>query len=389
MNHSPKPLAIDGGTPTFPKGPPGWPADAIDSAQLQGTFEQLVQSGSWAAYHGPHTERLVDHVSRLIEQPHVRLCSSGTIAVELALRGFGVGEGDEVLLGGYDFPGNFRAIESTGARPVITDIDNKTGCLSIDHLEAAFATSQSESRIKSVIVSHLHGGLAPMKSIMKWATEREITVLEDTCQSPGAIVDGQPAGSWGDASVLSFGGSKLLTAGRGGAVGCQKPEVAQRMTVWADRGNDAFPLSQLQAAVLPSQFDRLAAHNATRQRNALKIHERLAQEEGLHPIWTQAAPDLLPAGYKFGIWLCADRFDNVQFARWIAAVQAEGIALDRGFRGFVRRSQRRCRTVGPMPNATRASERGVVLHHPILLESEQTISRLCDAIECITTAVID
>lgn len=110
-----------------------------------------------------------------------------------------------------------------------------------------------------MLASHLHGTLADMAAITRWAASRGVLVLEDACQVPGAVVGGMPAGAWGDASVLSFGGSKLLTAGRGGGVVLtNRDDVFQRLRIAGERGNLIYPLSELQAAVLIPQLSRLA-----------------------------------------------------------------------------------------------------------------------------------
>ena len=83
--------------------------------------------------------------------------------------------------------------------------------------------------------------------IMAIAKENNVCVVEDACQVPGATVQGRRAGTWGDAGVLSFGGSKLLTAGRGGAMITNDARVLQRAKIFVERGNDAFPLASLLA----------------------------------------------------------------------------------------------------------------------------------------------
>src|SRR5439155_3874854 len=103
---------------------------------------------------------------------------------------------------------------------------------------------------RAIIVSHLHGGLVPMRELMAIAAARGLRVVEDAAQAPGSQVQGRTAGTWGDVGILSFGGSKLLTAGRGGAILSRHADVLQRVRAWTFRGNSIAPLSELQAAVL-------------------------------------------------------------------------------------------------------------------------------------------
>src|SRR5690348_5461621 len=86
------------------------------------SVQAILRDGTWCNYHGGAIDQLKENLSARFDRPHVQLCSSGTIATELALRGLKVGPGDEVILCGYDFPGNFRAIEAVGAVPVLIDL---------------------------------------------------------------------------------------------------------------------------------------------------------------------------------------------------------------------------------------------------------------------------
>ena len=105
------PLAIEGG-PRCCTARGAWPpADE----QILEALQQAFADGSWGSYQGRYCDRLCEAISALFQSQFVTLCCSGTYAVELALRGLGVTAGDEVLLAGYDFPGNFRAIEAIGA----------------------------------------------------------------------------------------------------------------------------------------------------------------------------------------------------------------------------------------------------------------------------------
>src|SRR5579872_4655546 len=125
-------LAIHGGRPACPEGPPGWPPhDEAVAAALR----LAAEDGSWGHYHGPHVPRLATALAERFAVEHVLPCCSGTFAVQLALRALGIGSGDEVILAGYDFSGNFRAIEAVGARPVLVDVAADSWNLDVQLLE--------------------------------------------------------------------------------------------------------------------------------------------------------------------------------------------------------------------------------------------------------------
>ncbi len=347
-----------------------WPPPDED---VRLALEAAYHDGSWGQYHGPHGEGLVEDLQAQFASEHALLCSSGTIGVELALRGCGVTAGDEVVLAGYDFPGNFRAVEAVGARPVLVDVDLQSWCL-----DAELLTEVRRERVKAVIVSHLHGGLAEMPKIMQLAGERGWAVVEDACQQPGAQLEGRPVGSWGDVGVLSFGGSKLLTAGRGGAVLTGDAQIYQRMKVFAERGNWAFPLSELQAAVLRPQLAKLSERNSKRRGRVAAILEATpGLAKWLRPIACRANAE--PAYYKLAWSLIPAESEAENEAesepalreRLLSKLQAAGAPVDVGFRGFTRRSTRRCEKCGSLEQSERLSQSTLLLHHPVLLAEKK------------------
>jgi dTDP-4-amino-4,6-dideoxygalactose transaminase len=356
---------------------------------VRAALERAYADGSWGKYHGEHGERLRERLAQMHTVQHAWLCSSGTIAVELALRGLKIGEGDEVILAAYDFPGNFRAVEAVGARPVLIDL--MPGAWTLDVHEVAEAISP-ESR--AIIASHLHGCIADLPRLRALADESGLAIVEDACQVPGALIAGRPVGSWGDAGVLSFGGSKLLTAGRGGAIVTSRDDVLQRIKIFSERGNDAFPLSELQAAVLLPQLAQLSGENQQRLEAVRLLLAACGQLEGLTAFEMPAGPETLPAFYKLP-WLLAgnsDACDTPEFGRrrqhFLAAVRAEGVAMDEGFRGFARRTSQRCRVVGSLANARMAAAGTAILHHPVLLEPAPLIARVAEAIRKAAKALL-
>jgi dTDP-4-amino-4,6-dideoxygalactose transaminase len=370
-------LALHGGSPAIAAGPPAWPGP--DEA-VRAALESAWADGSWGQYDGPHGRRLAQRLAEMHGVQQAWCCSSGTVAVELALRGLRVSDGDEVILAGYDFPGNFRAVEAVGAVPVLVDIQRRTWCLDAAQLDIAWSP-----RVQAVLVSHLHGGLAAMPEIRAWADVRGAAVVEDACQVPGGQIAGRPAGAWGDVGVLSFGGSKLLSAGRGGALLTDRADVVQRIKIYSERGNQAHPLSELQAAVLLPQLESLAERNQRRLQNAMRLLDLCRGFSILEPITWDAVRDA-PSFYKVG-WLFGAQTNVIRRDEFLTAVRAEGVALDEGFRGFALRSGRRCRKAGDLPNSQEAAQRTVLLHHPILLSSPAEVDRIAGAIGKVLNAL--
>jgi perosamine synthetase len=367
MNYQ-QPKRLKGTLPQWP------PADE----EVRVALEATLRDGSWGHYHGRHSEALVDNLSAQFDSKYVVLASSGTIAVEMALRGVGVKAGDEVLLAGYDFPGNFRSIEAIGAYPVLVDIDPVNWCLNLQALESlAKDAGKSSSKVRAVVISHLHGGLAPMQKITELARRHRWAVVEDTCQAPGARVDGRAAGSWGDVGVLSFGGSKLLTAGRGGALLTNHQSVMQRAKIFAERGNNAFPLSELQAAVLNPQLSKLASRNLKR-REAAALLVNLVRQKVDHLVPLEHQGNDQPVFYKVAWRYQSTDPGAVTRAELVAACQARGIPIDTGFRGFVERTKRRCRKVSELPHSRAAAQGTLLLHHPVLLQEEEEIRQVAN-----------
>lgn len=371
----PAPPAILGGSPVFPKGSPAWPGHLPEVAEV---LAESVASGTWGDYFGPNHATLCTELQEFHDVRHAVLYCSGTAAIEMALRGLNVGLGEEVVLSAYDFKGNFQDILTVGARPVLVDVEPENW--SIDLAQLAEAVTE---QTRAVIVTHLHGATLDMPAICRFAAEHNLAVIEDACQVPGARIAGRRAGTWGDVGVLSFGGSKLLSAGRGGALLTNRDDVVQRNRIYTQRGNEAYPLSELQAAALRPQLKALDERNRLRQETVDMLRReglgtgRLA---GLRPFQPRAGDE--SAWYKLGLLYESSAFAGLSAAEFAAAMRAEGVALFPGFDALQSiHSRRRFRAVNDLPVSAASRERVLVLHHPILLEGPSTAKPLLTAIE--------
>jgi dTDP-4-amino-4,6-dideoxygalactose transaminase len=364
--------ALLGGPPARPEGPPEWPAPDPDVlAALQATHAD----GSWGKYLGPNVPRLEELLAEVHGVTHVATCGSGTLAVEVALRAVGIGPGDEVILAAYEFEPSFLTVHNLEARPVLVDVSPTNACLDPAGLYGAITPAT-----RAILVSHLHGGIAPMSAVTEVARRHGIAVVEDAAQATGATVEGRPAGTWGDVGVLSFGGSKLLTAGRGGAVLTRDPIVFQRARLALGRGVQQWAaLSDLQAAVLIPQLRKLAEMTAKRRDRVRQLLDAIRDLPGLRPFGPEP-PDSRPAYYKLGFFLDQDAF-GLSRDLFVKALRAEGIAFDPGFRALhVGRAPARYRAAGSLTHAETAGRTVVGLHHPVLSLGPAEIDQVAAAI---------
>jgi dTDP-4-amino-4,6-dideoxygalactose transaminase len=172
------------------------------------------------------------------------------------------------------------AIEQSGARPVLVDIDPTHYTLDPNRLEAAIT-----SRTRAIIPVHLYGHPAEMSAILEIARRYNLRVIEDCAQAHGAQYQGRSVGSWGDLAAFSFYPTKNLGAlGDGGAIVTQDSDLANRVRLlrqygWRERYISDLPgfnsrLDELQAAILRTKLRHLDNGNAARRRLAA-LYERL------------------------------------------------------------------------------------------------------------------
>ena len=197
--------------------------------------------------------------------------SSGTAALELALRGLGIGPGDEVIVPTNSFIATAEAVSAAGATPVLVDVDEETALLTAEIVERAITP-----HTRCAIPVHLYGRTVEMNPLLELCRARGIFVVEDACQAHGARYRGRPAGSFGDAGCFSFYPTKNLGAwGDGGAVVTSNAALAERVRLLRSHGEGSrhhheMPartdrLDALQAAILRVKLTRLDEANERRR----------------------------------------------------------------------------------------------------------------------------
>ena len=182
--------------------------------------------------------------------------SSGSAALELALRALDVGPGHEVIIPTYACDAVYHAVTRCGATPVLADADPETLGLS-----AADATRRRTARTRAVIVVHPFGLAVDLDDFQALG----VALVEDCAQTLGATLGGRPVGARGGLAACSFYATKLLTTGEGGAVTGRAELVARardardydERTDLAPRFN--YKMTDMQAALGQSQLARLDA----------------------------------------------------------------------------------------------------------------------------------
>jgi dTDP-4-amino-4,6-dideoxygalactose transaminase len=204
-------------------------------------------------------------------------CGNGTDAIALALRGLGIGADSTVVTVSHTAVATVAAIESTGATPLLIDIE--PGHYTMDPAELAAVLADPPPGlppIRAVIPVHLYGQVADVEVIGTLCRRHRAVLIEDCAQAHGAKRNGRHAGTFGDAATFSFYPTKNLGAlGDGGAVVARDPAVAARIAAlrqygWtrhyiSDEVGVNSRLDELQAAILRVKLGYLDAANARRQ----------------------------------------------------------------------------------------------------------------------------
>jgi dTDP-4-amino-4,6-dideoxygalactose transaminase len=146
------------------------------------------------------------------------LCGSGSLALEIALRACNVREGDEVVIPSFCCTSVIPPILSVGGCPVLADIGEDLN-INAEMVEAALT-----QKTKAIIVPHLFGNPADIEAIVDLARCKNIRVIDDAAQALGATINGRPAGTFGDAGILSFGSEKICFGLGGGVFVSRKKE---------------------------------------------------------------------------------------------------------------------------------------------------------------------
>jgi dTDP-4-amino-4,6-dideoxygalactose transaminase len=256
--------------------------------EIDAAIQRVLDSG-WFIL-GPELEAFEAEFAAYCGARQAVGVASGTEALQIGLLALGVGPGDEVITVSHTAVPTVAAIEMTGAKPVLVDINPFTYTMSPQALPAAIT-----SRSKVVLPVHLYGQPADMDAIIAVARQHEMMVLEDVAQAVGAEYRGRKVGTLGDIAAYSFYPTKNLGAfGDAGAIVTNDATLAAKARKLRNYGQTQryhhqmkgmnSRLDEMQAAILRAKLPHLEAWNQAR-RDRAGIYDRLlaGSQTGVQP----------------------------------------------------------------------------------------------------------
>jgi dTDP-4-amino-4,6-dideoxygalactose transaminase len=267
-------------------------------AELKAVFDSVLRSGRFIL--GDEVEAFERECAAALGAKHAISISSGTDALIVALMALDIGPGDEVLCPSFTFFATAGSIARTGATPVFCDVCPVCFGLDIDSAKAKLTP-----RTKVIVPVHLYGQSADMDSVMAFAKEHGLKVVEDVAQSFGATYKGRGCGTIGELGCFSFFPSKNLGGfGDGGLVTTEDDALAEKVLRLRNHGmhpryyhsmvGGNFRMDALQCALLRVKLRHIKDYEAGRARNANYYLSRISELPGT--VQAREADCCCPAG---------------------------------------------------------------------------------------------
>ncbi|KMQ51328.1 aminotransferase DegT [Chitinispirillum alkaliphilum] len=244
--------------------------------------QEVMDSGMLAA--GEVVNDFENAFSRYVNSDYAVATSSGTTALETALRAAGIKEGDKVVTTPFSFIASANAILYVGAQPLFADIDPYTFNMSPEDLERVLKQNED---IKAILIVHLYGQCCDMGKICELASCYDVLLIEDASQAHGAMWNGKKAGSFGDVATFSFYATKNMTTAEGGMVTTSCEDIYRKAKILINQGMSIryhheligynYRMTNIEAAIGLCQLKKLDMFNARRREIAHLYNEQLKQ----------------------------------------------------------------------------------------------------------------
>jgi len=374
-----------------------WPAFTDKEADA---VRDVIISNKVNYWTGKECRKFEKEFSAWSDSRYAVALGNGTLALDIALKVLGMGDGDEVIVTSRTFISSISSIVNSGATPIFADVD-----LDSQNITPEAIRSVITDKTKAIVCVHLAGWPCDMDEIMAIANEHDLYVIEDCAQAHGAKYKGNPVGSIGHIGCWSFCQDKIMTTGgEGGMVTTNNESLWRKMWAYKDHGksyeavyerehpegfrwlHESFGtnwrMTEMQAAIGRIQLKRMPDWHKKRLSNAGSIWNAAKQCKGLR---VPAIPSHIEhAAYKCYVFVELD--SNWSRDRIIKEINALGVPcysgscsevyLEKAFDGTGLRPKER------LSNAKELGETSLMfLVHPTLTEDE--IRKTCDVIKSV------
>ena len=271
----------------------------LSSPHMGGTEMKFIQQAfdeNWIAPLGPNVNGLEQDLEDFLhEKVHVAVLSSGTAALHLALILLGIQPGDYVICQSLTFSASANPIVYMGATPVFVDSEKDTWNLCPNAVEDAVKFGISKGKKpKAIIAVSLYGMPYKADEIREISERYDIPVIEDSAEALGSYYKNQKCGTFGDLSVLSFNGNKIITTSGGGALILKNMEFKKKAVFLSTQAKDDAPhyehtnigynyrMSNICAGIGRGQMEVLPKRIEQRRANHRFYGEIFASHPGFH-----------------------------------------------------------------------------------------------------------
>lgn len=262
----------------------------LSSPHMGGTERKYVTEAfdtNWVAPLGPNVNAFESAISTYLKQDvHVATLSSGTAGLHLGLILLGVTNGDEVLCQSMTFSASANPIVYQGATPIFIDSEPDTWNMCPTYLEKAINDRiKKGKKPKAIIAVHLYGMPYDVDAITAISKKYDIPVLEDSAEAFGSSYKGQKCGTFGDISILSFNGNKIITTSGGGALVTKNVSVRDKAIFLATQARDTAPHYEHSHIGYNYRMSNICAGIGRGQMQVLDAHVTLRRE--MHDFYVQ------------------------------------------------------------------------------------------------------
>ncbi|WP_377084887.1 DegT/DnrJ/EryC1/StrS family aminotransferase [Riemerella anatipestifer] len=292
----------------------------LSSPHMGGNEQKYINEAfaeNWVAPLGPNVNKFEGDIKKYLgENVEVAALSAGTAALHLALIILGVKAGDEVICQSMTFSASANPIAYQGATPVFVDSEKETWNMCPLALEDAIKERLSKGKKpKAIIVVHLYGMPAKMDELMAIASKYEIPIIEDAAEALGSSYKGQKCGTFGEMSILSFNGNKIITTSGGGALLCQTSAQKEKAVFLSTQARDNAPHYQHSEIGYNYRMSNICAGIGCGQMEVLD--ERISQRRANHQFYIDLFKNI--EGVEVFTEPSEDYFSN----HWLSAVVIE------------------------------------------------------------------